>query len=417
MKGGEIVEIGGLGFVNTIASAVKDSTQATAGGSSSGKFGLILSGVKNAAENTSDATTEGNETNEDILKLLALLNTEDILEVEGGFELLNKSLSEDLLAGDDSLNGIVSRIQEMLGNIGSEDAEAKDGKLEELIQMLEQIVVLPINEFVQRFNGDMKDFIKAVKLFELVSKENDLKQDNSFLKDLLQQLSKKLESLLENKTSVDSAKQSSRYEFLQKTFTAVASEVNANSAKPRLSNEGNVETKSGHAINGFLQFQQISKAEQLSLNLSQSGKPTSAADLIKQFENILARSQFSNTAGAQKLLIKLNPEHLGALRIELIQRDAGLVAKIMTTTQLAKETLDSHLNGLKQAFGSQNIQVDRIEVSQSITQQQERFFNRDGQQGSQQQWQGREDNDSHDEVGEEKSFNFSLEEALVNTEA
>lgn len=421
------MEIGGLGFVNTVASSIKEGSQGSPGNGFSGLFGSMLTGTNMVVENMAAKNESPNET---MLELLNLLKTEDVLEMEGGLELLNQSLStgdqeelmvviESLLASDTSLNDLISQIEEMLEMPKTSDDEADKLKIEELIAVLEKIVSLPMKDFVQVFNGDMKDFIKAAKLFELVANEKDLKQDNSPLKDLLQQFTKKLESLMENgqKTMLLDTKQISRFEFLQKTFTAVATEVNANLAKPKASSEGNPELKSSQTVNGLLQFHQTSKVELLSLNLGQAGKPTSATDLIKQFENILARSQFSNTAGAQKLLIKLNPEHLGSLRIELIQRDAGIVAKIMTTTQLAKETLDTHLNGLKQAFGSQNIQVDRIEVSQQMTQQQnERFFNRDGQQGSQQQWQDREEQDKHNEGVEEQSFNFSLEEALVNTE-
>nr|WP_254178379.1 flagellar hook-length control protein FliK [Cytobacillus oceanisediminis] len=133
---------------------------------------------------------------------------------------------------------------------------------------------------------------------------------------------------------------------------------------------------------------------------------------MQQFENILSKSSFLKTGGTQKLFIKLNPEHLGALRIELIQKDSAMIARILTSTGSAKEILDSHINGLKQAFSSQNIQIERIEISQQMTQQ-DRSFNRDPQQQEQRQQQNKDEND----LQPESEFNSSFEEALLNTEA
>lgn len=437
LKGGEIVEIGGLGTINTIASSIKESSKGNSESGFAGVFGQVLTGTKSPSESNSETLAISDLANEVKNELLTILKTDDVLEMEDGLELLNQAflaedqgellaLIESFLSSDTKLKDIVLRIQEKLGVSLEESADGLQADLnkvemEELALVLEQIVSFPLKDFGQVFDGDMKDLIKALKLFELVSNEQFPNKDNGQLKDLLQQLTKKLEQLGENSHKAvlpDPGKQVSRLDFLQKTFTAVAAEINASLGKSKATSEASSEMKNGQTVNGLLQFHQTSKAEQLTLNLSQSGKPTNTADLIKQFENILARSQFSNTGGSQKLLIKLNPEHLGALRIELIQRDAGLIAKIMTTTQLAKETLDTHLNGLKQAFNSQNIQMDKIEVSQQMTQQQqqERFFGKDGEQQTGQQWHEREENNKQDEGLEEESFNFSLEEALVNSE-
>ncbi len=73
----------------------------------------------------------------------------------------------------------------------------------------------------------------------------------------------------------------------------------------------------------------------------------STDQLIQQFESILSKSQLLNTGGNQKLFIKLYPEHLGALRVELIQKESMLIAKIMTTTAIAKDILESQIQSLK----------------------------------------------------------------------
>jgi flagellar hook-length control protein FliK len=145
--------------------------------------------------------------------------------------------------------------------------------------------------------------------------------------------------------------------------------------------------------------------------MNQQGKTLTADQLIQQFESILSKSSFLKTGGMQKLFIKLNPDHLGALRVELIQKDSTMIARIVTSTASAKEILDSQLNGLKQAFSSQNLQVEKIEISQQMTQQ-ERTFNKDPQNQGQGQQQNQEDKNPKPE----SKFNNSFEEALLNTE-
>jgi flagellar hook-length control protein FliK len=163
---------------------------------------------------------------------------------------------------------------------------------------------------------------------------------------------------------------------------------------------------------GILPFQQMSKTEQATFVMNEPDKQVSTEKLIQQFESILSKSQFLKAGGTQKLFIKLNPEHLGALRIELIQKDSVLIAKMMTATSTAKDLLESQIQSLKHAFSSQNIQVEKIEISQQMNQQ-ERFINRDSQpqQEQRQQREQEEQKQQHD-----SQFGASFEEALLNVE-
>ena len=70
------------------------------------------------------------------------------------------------------------------------------------------------------------------------------------------------------------------------------------------------------------------------------------------------------------------------------------MAKFMTTTANAKDILESQIQSLKQAFSSQNIQIERIEISQQLNQQ-ERYFNRDSQQQQEQRQQREQDEQSN----------------------
>jgi flagellar hook-length control protein FliK len=109
-------------------------------------------------------------------------------------------------------------------------------------------------------------------------------------------------------------------------------------------------------------------------------KPEQPESVVQQFQSLLGKTQFSSMGSMSKLFIKLYPEHLGSVRIELLQQNGVMTAKILASSASAKEMLDSHLQGLKQAFHSQNIQVDKIEVSQSLSDPERAFKGQSHQQ-------------------------------------
>ncbi|RKJ06733.1 flagellar hook-length control protein FliK, partial [Butyricicoccus sp. 1XD8-22] len=108
------------------------------------------------------------------------------------------------------------------------------------------------------------------------------------------------------------------------------------------------------------------------------------------------------------------PENLGSIRIEIMQQDGVLSARLLATTQAAKELLDGQLHQLKSAFAHANIQMDRIDIAQSL-QETDRNF-RDQSMFSnmfrQQQEQENENQDEHDEDEESLSF----KDYLINEE-
>lgn len=93
---------------------------------------------------------------------------------------------------------------------------------------------------------------------------------------------------------------------------------------------------------------------------------TRSEALVREMQTIFKRSSFGQTAGTNRLLIKLYPEHLGQVRIELLQTNGVMTARILASTALGKEMLDSQLHQLRQAFVHQNIQVERIDISQTL---------------------------------------------------
>ncbi len=94
-----------------------------------------------------------------------------------------------------------------------------------------------------------------------------------------------------------------------------------------------------------------------------SSNERKARELVRQFTTILQKSHFSQGLQTKSMTIRLYPEHLGSLRIELTQKDGVMIARILTSTSMAKDMLDSQIHQLRQAFVQQNIQVDKVDIS------------------------------------------------------
>ena len=139
-----------------------------------------------------------------------------------------------------------------------------------------------------------------------------------------------------------------------------------------------------------------------------TAKPAQSEALLKEMQAIINRAQISNAQGITRLTIKLYPENLGTIRIELVQNDGVLTARLLASTAHGREMLDSQAHQLKQAFVQQNIQVDRLDIAQSLQdadrqQRDQNFFNNFfRQQQDEEQQQKTEDDD------EEMSFSDYL---------
>ncbi|MBM6618442.1 flagellar hook-length control protein FliK [Bacillus suaedaesalsae] len=161
----------------------------------------------------------------------------------------------------------------------------------------------------------------------------------------------------------------------------------------------------------------MNRVQQFALFVEQSSKPLNQEQFIKDFQNILSKSSLQNGTNGMRLLIKLYPEQLGSLRIELIQQQGVLVARMIASSTQAKELLESQLQGLKNAFANQNIQVEKLEIinSASLQQQFERSLDRDsnGQRG----YSNKEGNGKDEQGNESQStFEDAFKEELLNTE-
>ncbi|EFV79405.1 MULTISPECIES: flagellar hook-length control protein FliK [Cytobacillus] len=417
------MQIGGLGFIQAqYSSEDKRSLQDMSSTGFGSLFFSLTGTAKPQAESLPAAADE--EKIEQLKELMEFLKVSEITELENGSGLLEKislqTESDIIVVISEQLNLSQEELVQMLE--GFMDQVLPGVKLEDVYSVEDldgvskiQLLISAISNFDQKEGMILqgKDFsgaLKALKLFDILSAKKDFFSSKINLKEFLNHVQVKIDGLI-NSTSVDKGS------MIQKVFTPLANELNTAKQQNSSANENlgkgayKIINRPETALQGFVQVQSFSKPEQMAL-LNPQGRTVSPDQLMQQFENILSKSSFLKTGGTQKLFIKLNPEHLGALRIELIQKDSAMIARILTSTGSAKEILDSHINGLKQAFSSQNIQIERIEISQQMTQQ-DRSFNRDPQQQEQRQQQNKDEND----LQPESEFNSSFEEALLNTEA
>jgi flagellar hook-length control protein FliK len=408
------MEIGALGSVNAFTPVKqKVAEKAGAEGGFAGFMSIALSG--NTHQAVADETGKDGEKLEALSALAEMINVTDLAEMEDGMKLLDSLTSEsgNLLSKALSHLGINEEdlrlfIQKWSTNEEGLNIASDDELLSSLALILSGIANKSGDELLGKLDKSDVQAFKALKLIELMSRYADgqVSTTSDSLKESLKNLGESLKGLLETNHN------NAHADYLQKRFTQLARELNLvtkqtfTEVTSFADQNSGLKTDGAAATLGFLP--QMTRVEQLVLTMSSPERPVSAEQLMKQFESILSKSQFMNNGGTQKLFIKLFPEHLGSIRVELLQRDQTMMARIITSSGMAKETLESQINGLKQAFAAQNLSVDRIEVTQ---QQQERFLSKDPEQQQRQPDRGQQE-----KKDEKREFNLSFEEALLNTE-
>jgi flagellar hook-length control protein FliK len=359
---------------------------------------------------------ETGETSETLQDSLQLLLADGVLPSTVNEEMLGSAqfswlqmLPDDLLQKLESIFKSGANIQDILLN--------EEGFLEVENLLAGLVYVQHANE--QNISTNSKDSL--LSLFQTINAQlQQLSQSESFSSQLVNtntpQLPKELELFLssihskltgQNGIATNS---NEKLDYLQSLFqrTLSTDEVSKNSTSQ--------DSSAKVSVMGVENQSPINRIQQFALFVEQTGsKATTQEQFIKEFQNLLAKSTLQNATGGMKLLIKLYPENLGQLRIELIQQQGVLTAKMVATTPAAKEMLESQLQGLKNAFASQNIQVEKLEIvnAQSLQQEFERSLNKD----SNQQGSTREGNDElKDEKDTDNSFDTAFQEELMNLE-
>ncbi|VEF48400.1 flagellar hook-length control protein [Bacillus freudenreichii] len=181
--------------------------------------------------------------------------------------------------------------------------------------------------------------------------------------------------------------------------------------------QAGVQSKSDTNIGQASTMKATSEIDEVIVRLVETGSnERKARELVRQFTNILQRSNFSQALQTKSLTIRLYPEHLGSLRIELLQRDGVMIARILAATNMAKDLLDSQIHQLRQAFVQQNIQVDKVDIT--FQENMNKYTSQDQRNHGQEQQDPNEGKGSDVFNGEndEEDFSQFLHNVLFETE-
>ncbi|MCA1062375.1 flagellar hook-length control protein FliK [Rossellomorea sp. AcN35-11] len=318
-------------------------------------------------------------------------------------------IAEILDVDNETINPILTELQSrILGNLAP--VPASGGDVHEVLVSTMQLLHTSIiqEKDISNEDGAIERIVKLVKVIELMAAKRDLfivdASKTSELKDMVKMVQQGVEGYIAKKSN-------------QVNWTGVLKESLRRSPIESLEKLPSIERVTGEkkahqSIQGSHLHFVLPKTESVSMNLPMSNRSLHHEQFVKEFQNILSKSQLVSQPNMSKLLIKLYPEQLGSLRIEILQQNGVMTAKILASTATAKEMLDSQIQGLKQAFTSQNLQVEKIEVSQALT-------DADRQSKGQSQQQSSEKHKQHDndhEGNREEERTQSFKDYLVNTE-
>ncbi|PRS62754.1 flagellar hook-length control protein FliK [Bacillus pumilus] len=108
------------------------------------------------------------------------------------------------------------------------------------------------------------------------------------------------------------------------------------------------------------QFFQLQSAAPVQQTQTTDEKPGTVDQQILNTWKQMKFTPFGNSSG--RFTVRLNPENLGFITIQLTKQNGMYASKITASTQAAKELLEHHLPQLKQALPNMSVQVDRFHI-------------------------------------------------------
>lgn len=343
------------------------------------------------------------ESLEELLDLLHISHDDGLLMFQVGEdgqaiaidEMLNL---EDLMA---ALNIDAEQLLQVIQQLLGEDQQASD--VWELLALVDEQAPLLQAQIVSALQGEeqvtpkeMNQLLQLLKLAELVGQKTDLTASQEKLLttagNFLTSIQTQVETILTaqqvtTKTTLTLPLQG----FQQVVATTQKTDTSAN----EVVTVNTVQTK----------------PDTFQVTLP-TAKPAQSEALLKEMQAIINKAQISNAQGITRLTMKLYPENLGTIRIELVQNDGVLTARLLASTSHGRDLLDSQSQQLKLAFAQQNIQLERLDIAQSLQdadrqQRDQNFFNNFFKQQQQEE-------QDHKRDEEEETMAFS--DYLINEE-
>lgn len=365
-------------------------------------FGQILSNqqIQQPAA-ASLANAEGNVL-QDLLAILNVTSLEELKSLVG---------SEELTVNHKELKGLLDKL------LGSEnDTELNEELLEsnvwDLLAGINEQATKIIDALTSSLNGqgpsnpaDTKQAVELLKTVQLIGNKSDLTiKEESTLFDIKQLL----ENVKETVGKIPTIDTPSSPQILKQPIiqTQMVVKQTTQSVQPEIVTETKEITSN---VQGSTTTMIQTKVESVSITLP-TEKAAQSEEFIKELQKVMNRVQFGQAGGANRLVLKLFPEQLGTIRIELIQKDGMLTTKILASTALGKEMLDSNSSQLRQSFAGQNIQLEKLEITQALQESVRQEKNQNFQQSYKQQEQQQHQENSSEELEEPFTFHDYLEE-------
>ncbi|MFD2657200.1 flagellar hook-length control protein FliK [Gracilibacillus thailandensis] len=156
-----------------------------------------------------------------------------------------------------------------------------------------------------------------------------------------------------------------------------------------------------------------SKIQQYVIHLSQTNSDQQLVQkqLIDQFQQVMQKSNFMKlSSGANQLMLRIQPEHLGDITVKLTQINGEMTVKMIASTQGAKELLEGNLKQLRHMFSPQQVIIEKQENLAQANQEELTDDNLNSQ-GEEQQEQT---NDQEQEETNSEHQNLSFHDILMD---
>ncbi|MFF2752568.1 flagellar hook-length control protein FliK [Psychrobacillus sp. NPDC058041] len=344
-------------------------------------------------------------------ELSSLLNADSLNEVE-------------TLLGSKELTVNPKQLKDLLNKLLGEKTETKDDLTEsnvwDLLAGISEQASQLTDAIVQSLNGlgtatpvEAKEAVQLLKVVQLIGKKSDLTLNqestlfdlNHLVDELKEAVSKK--GLIASNEIVSSEPKMFTLDQAMKPVVQHVVVKQVTSQTDTIMETKEITTNVQGQASNIVQ----TKVETITVTLP-TEKPAQSEEFVKELQKVMNRVQFGQAGGANRLVIKLYPEQLGTIRIELIQKDGMLTTKMLASTALGKDMLDSHSNQLRQGLVNQNIQVDKLEITQALQDSVRQERNQNFQDSFRQQQQENQEN-SNDDTEETSTFGDFLKEMEV----
>lgn len=391
-----------------VNAAIQTSSKIQTTMNNSQKFGSVFGQILSNSQVQPIVTEQVNPVGNVLQDLLAILNATSIEELESVLG------TEDLTVNPKELKGLLDKLLGTDSDVNMNE-EIQQSNVWDLLAGINEQATKLTDAIISSLNGqgpstptDAKQAIEFLKTVQLIGNKSDLTiKEESTLFDMKQLL----ENVKEAVSKLPTSETFSSSQLLKQPI--IHTQMVVKQTAHTLQTEVVTETKEITSnVQGSTTTVIQTKVESVSLTLP-TEKAGQSEEFIKELQKVMNRVQFGQTGGVNRLVLKLFPEHLGTIRIELIQKDGMLTARILASTALGKEMLDSNSSQLRQGFAGQNIQLEKLEISQAL----QDSVRQEKQQNFQQSFKQQQQEQSNEETNtESQETPISFDDFLTDME-